>query len=72
MRVRIEYCGEWNYYPRAASLAADIKERFGVEAELKRSSGGVFEVKKDGDLIFSKRQLGRFPNENEVVELLAK
>jgi predicted Rdx family selenoprotein len=27
---------------------------------------GVFDVRVDGDLIFSKHQLGRFPNPGEV------
>lgn len=35
------------------------------------SGGGVFEVTADGDLIFSKKALGRFPEDNEVLELLA-
>ena len=34
------------------------------------SSGGVFEVSIDGDLIYSKKALGRFPEEGEVLELL--
>jgi selenoprotein W-related protein len=32
------------------------------------SSGGVFEVTVDGKLVFSKRSLGRFPEEGEVLE----
>ena len=34
------------------------------------SGGGVFEVRNGGSLIYSKRQLGRFPSEGEVVDLL--
>lgn len=30
------------------------------------SSGGVFEVSLDDKLVFSKKELGRFPNEDEV------
>lgn len=30
------------------------------------SSGGVFEVKFDNELIFSKKETDRFPNDNEV------
>ncbi len=36
--------------------------------DLVRSSGGVFEVTLDGALIFSKKQLGRFPELREVLE----
>jgi selenoprotein W-related protein len=39
--------------------------------ELIASSGGVFEVVADGTLIFSKKQLGRFPEENEVALILS-
>jgi selenoprotein W-related protein len=31
------------------------------------SHGGVFEVSVDGEKVFSKRALGRFPEEGEVV-----
>jgi selenoprotein W-related protein len=41
-----------------------------VEAELLASHGGVFEVRVDGKLVFSKRSLGRFPNDGEVLELI--
>jgi selenoprotein W-related protein len=34
------------------------------------SSGGVFEVKLNDELIFSKKELGRFPEEGEVESLL--
>lgn len=33
---------------------------------MKPSGGGVFEVSVDGTLIFSKKQLGRFPEPGEV------
>jgi len=35
-----------------------------------KSSGGVFEVTCDGELIFSKRQLGRHAQVGEVLTLL--
>jgi selenoprotein W-related protein len=34
------------------------------------SSDGVFEVKLNDELIFSKKSLGRFPEEGEVEKLL--
>jgi len=34
--------------------------------EIIPSSGGVFEVSLNDDLIFSKKELGRFPEENEI------
>ena len=54
----------------AARLAADIKDALNIDADLIRSSGGVFEVKRDGTLIFSKRSLGRFPKTEEILAKL--
>ena len=43
------------------------------EITLIPSSGGVFEeVKVDEELIFSKKQLDRFPNEGEISTLIAE
>jgi selenoprotein W-related protein len=36
------------------------------------SSGGVFEVMVDDNLVFSKKDLGRFPEENEVESKIKK
>jgi selT/selW/selH-like putative selenoprotein len=33
---------------------------------LVKSGGGVFEITVDGKLAFSKKQLGRFPTDEEV------
>jgi selenoprotein W-related protein len=35
-----------------------------------QSSGGVFEVEYGGKLLFSKKSLGRFPDEGEVINLI--
>ncbi len=67
-RVTIEYCVEWNYYPKAASLAETLKTEMGIEAGLIKSGGGVFEVEADGKLIFSKWKEHRFPEHSEIIE----
>lgn len=54
----------------ATSLAAEISEALGLEAELVKGSGGVFDVKADDAIIFSKRDEGRFPENAEVIETL--
>jgi selenoprotein W-related protein len=38
--------------------------------ELIPSSGGVFEVRVDEKLVYSKKALGRFPEEGEVANLI--
>ena len=68
--VSIEYCMEWNYEPRALSLRDELSNQFNIQAELIQSSGGVFEIIRNGELIFSKKQSGRFPNNGEVASLI--
>lgn len=50
-------------------MAADIENALGESSELIQSSGGVFEIEKDGQLLFSKKALNRFPEDNEVIEI---
>jgi len=48
-------------------LKSGIEKNFpGANIKLIPSGGGVFEVVKDGKLIFSKKSLGRFPEESEI------
>ena len=70
MDMSIEYCMQWNYEPRALSLRDELSNKFGINSELIESSGGVFEIKANGHLIFSKKQLGRFPNQDEIVKFI--
>ena len=71
MNYSIEYCTKSNYETNAFSLIQLLQRQFGIEAKLIESSGGVFEVKLNNSLIFSKKDLGRFPNENEVEDILS-
>ena len=41
-----------------------------MESELVRGSGGIFVVSADNRTLFSKKEEGRFPTENEIVEKL--
>jgi selT/selW/selH-like putative selenoprotein len=38
---------------------------------LRRSRGGVFEIRVDGRLAYSKKATGRFPTNEEIVACLA-
>jgi selT/selW/selH-like putative selenoprotein len=70
MTVRITYCTARGYDRRAASLAAAIRKPRGLDVELKRGSGGIFDVEIDGSLVFPKHEKGRFPSEQEVLEAI--
>jgi selenoprotein W-related protein len=55
----------------ALSLKATLEKEFPeVEIELIKSAGGAFEVFVDGKKIFSKLDLGRFPEHSEIIEKL--
>jgi len=48
-----------------------MKDAFAeAEVTLVESSGGRFEVSLDGELVFSKKKLGRHANPGEVVGLI--
>ena len=47
-----------------------MEHEFGAKVELIEGKDGVFEVTVDGNLVFSKRALGRFPDDGEVVEVI--
>jgi selT/selW/selH-like putative selenoprotein len=51
-------------------LAAEVKKNRSVEIVLHKGSGGQFEVVLDGTLIFSKKQVGRFPDPQEILALI--
>ena len=56
-------------------MATKLLEKYGhsiTGLELIPSGGGVFEVAKNGDLVFSKKKESRFPELNEIIELLSK
>lgn len=40
------------------------------EVELIEGKGGAFEITRDGELVFSKRSLNRFPEDDEIDKML--
>ncbi|MCY4454370.1 MAG: Rdx family protein [Immundisolibacterales bacterium] len=48
------------------SARDDMIMEFGADVELVKSGGGVFEVTVDDELVFSKKALGRFPEQGEL------
>jgi selenoprotein W-related protein len=51
-------------------LAAEIEQQFAIQVELIPSSGGVFEIVVNEDLIYSKKKTGKFPSEQEILDIL--
>ncbi len=52
-------------------MADAIKKEFDVTAEMIKGSGGIFDVRLDGKLIYSKKETGRFPEHAEVLNKIA-
>ena len=72
MDIKINYCSVWNYEPRAAGLADIIKKEFGVSPKLIPGSNGIYDIIVDEKTIFSKHQAKRFPDNDEIIELMKK
>lgn len=72
-RVEIEYCSQCRFILRAAWLAQELLFTFADEVgevALKPGSGGIFEVRVDGAIVWSKKQAGRFPDSKELKQLV--
>ena len=46
-----------------------MQSKFGAEVTLIEGGGGIFNVTVDGNLVYSKKQTGRFPTEEDLAEL---
>ena len=52
------------------SLAEEITSKLGLDATAIPGSRGQFDVFADGELLFSKKATGRFPEESEILARL--
>ena len=55
---------------RAASLAAELNAETEHEAVAEEGAKGQYDVLADGTVIYSKQQIGRFPDHAEIRALL--
>lgn len=72
--IRITYCTQCHFLPRAAWVAQELLHTFGEHvagATLVPGGGGQFDIHLDDDLVFSNKTAGRFPETRELRELLA-
>ena len=51
-------------------MAAAIEKATGGKSQLIEGRGGVFDVVVDGKLVFSKKAVGRFPENEEILDLI--
>lgn len=72
-RISIEYCVPCGYLPQAGELATQLLQqlRMDVEAvELVTGESGVFDVKLNDDLIYSRFDSGTFPTVREILTVV--
>ena len=72
-RIEIEYCTQCRWLLRAGWTAQELLTTFTAdigEVALVPGTGGVFEVRVDGETIWSRKTEGRFPEMKELKRLV--
>lgn len=72
-RITILYCTQCNWMLRAAWMAQELLSTFGTdlaEVALVPGTGGIFEVRADSQLLWSRKDEGRFPESKELKQRL--
>ena len=72
-RIEIQYCTQCRWLLRAAWMLQELLITFEAElgqAALVPGTSGVFEVRVDGETIWSRKELGRFPELKELKQLV--
>lgn len=72
-KIRIEYCTSWGYVGRAVALARKLLNEHKNDIEevaIIPSAGGVFEISLNNELLFSKKELDRFPEDDEAESII--
>lgn len=68
-RIEIEFCTQCRWLLRAAWMAQELLLTFTEELRevaLVPGTGGIFEVRVDGEALWSRRVEGRFPDIKEL------
>ncbi len=72
-RLEINYCTQCRWLLRAAWMAQEMLTTFETElgeVALVPGTGGVFDVRLNGELIYSRKEAGRFPESKELKQLI--
>lgn len=72
-RIEIHYCRQCRWLLRATWMAQELLTTFAEEigeVALRPGTGGVFEVRADDALIWSRKDRGRFPDIRELKQLV--
>ncbi|MCH9018819.1 MAG: SelT/SelW/SelH family protein [Proteobacteria bacterium] len=72
-RLEIEYCRQCRWLLRAGWMAQELLTTFSDElgeVALVPGTGGIFEVRVDGETVWSRKQQSRFPEINELKQIV--
>lgn len=72
-RIEIEYCTQCNWLLRAGWMAQELLTTFSAEiGELVLIPGrnGILEIRFGGQILFSRKEAGRFPEMKEIKQLV--
>ena len=74
MKLHIEFCERWNYRPQFEQLAQSLENKFPDIDVLGTQNTefriGSFEITYGDEIIFSKLAENRFPESEEIINLL--
>ena len=71
--IEVVYCADCGYWPRTSWMLGELMtdiQHLVSDVKLIPESKGLFEWSVDGELIFSKAAMGRFPDMDELRELI--
>jgi selenoprotein W-related protein len=72
-RIEIHYCTQCRWMLRSAWMAQELLTTFETEigeVALRPGTGGVFQVRVEGELVWSRADAGRFPDIKELKQLI--
>lgn len=72
-RIEIEYCTQCRWLLRAGWMAQELLTTFEAEigeVALVPGSGAVYDIRVNGELLFSRKKEGRFPDIKELKQLV--
>lgn len=68
-RIEVEYCPKCRWLARAAWVSQELLQTFEEEigeVALQPGPGGVFDVRVEGQVVWSRKVEGRFPQPKEL------
>ena len=72
-RLEITYCTQCNWLLRSAWMAQELLSTFSLElgaVTLVPGTGGIFEIRLDGDLVWERKRDGGFPDVRQLKQMV--